>query len=277
MNRRRYCAAFTLIEVLIAVTITMLIVVLLGTMFSSLTSTTSRANQRTDAFRDARAALQMMERDLTGLVRAQKTAYLALDNLRQDGSDPYSVRTNGTPNLQLFALVAAKNQPPGNPAPPAGDVCAVGYYCRWDNEKHSYSLLRFFRNSKQTYDAIKPQLSGSTLSYTDAPTLYAAGATGILDDVLASYVWNLKITVFKSDGTQDTTYPGNPVIVGDPGNPNVVLPAAIEISFNAISPEAARTIMALSAGPSDWMDSTSQNYVRLIKPHAYEFRTRISL
>src|SRR5438552_129711 len=117
MSRRERATGFTLVELLIAVAITVLIVVLLGTMFGSLTKTTSRANQRIDAFRDARAALQMMERDLTGLVHAQQTAYLALDNVWHDGNDQYSTRTNGTPNLQFFALIAAKNQLPGAPPP----------------------------------------------------------------------------------------------------------------------------------------------------------------
>lgn len=259
-------------ELLIAVTITLLIVVLLGTMFGSLTKTTSRANQRTDVFRDARAALQMMERDLTGLVRAQQTAYLALDNIWQAGDDPYTARTNATPNLQLFALVAAKNQLPGN-APP-GDVCAVGYYCAWDNAKHAYVLRRFFRNSKDVYEAIKPQVNGNTLGYTNPAALYAPAAA---DDVVASYVWNFQITAYKSDGTKDISYPGNALIVVDPGNASLVPPAALEISFNAISPEAARTITSVSTDPADWMNATSSNHIRLITPHAYEFRTRINL
>ena len=55
------------------------------------------------------------------------------------------------------------------------------------------------------------------------------------------------------------------------------LPAAIEISFNAMSPQAARTVMSVSSAPADWMDTTTQNYQSLVKPHAYEFRTRINL
>jgi type II secretory pathway pseudopilin PulG len=264
---------FTLVELLIAVSITVLIVVLLGTMFGSLTQTTSRANQRIDAFRDARAALQMMERDLTGLVRAQQTPYLTLDNLWLDPNDPtYSAR-NATSNLQLFALVAAKNQAPGVAAADTGDVCAVGYYCAWDNAKHAYSLRRFFRNSKEIYEAIKPNVTGSTLAYTPPATLYIPGAN---DDVLASYVWNFKITAYKTDGTQDPTYPAASIIVGDPANPGTK-PAAIEISFSAISPEAARTMISVSNAPNDWMNSASQNYIHLIQPRAYEFRTRISL
>ena len=55
---------FTLVELLIAAAITVVIVVMLGLMLGSLMSSASHASQRVDAFRDARAALQMMERDL---------------------------------------------------------------------------------------------------------------------------------------------------------------------------------------------------------------------
>lgn len=274
MNRKEHVAGFTIAELLIAVTITVLIVVLLGTMFGSLTSTISRAGQRTDAFRDARAALQMIERDLTGLVRAQQTAYFALDNIWQDGADPYASRTSPTPNLQVFALIAAKNPLPGTPPPPSGDVCAVGYYCAWDAVKHAYSLRRFFRNSKDIFEAIKPQVTGTTLGYTNPSLLYIPSNT---DDILASYVWNFRISAYKADGTRDTNYPSSALVVADPGNPNTTAPVAIEISFSAISPEAARTITAISSDPADWMNEATQNHIRLIKPHAYEFRTRISL
>src|SRR5438067_12300438 len=63
--------AFTMAELLIATGITAIIVVLFGTMLGSLLNTASRANQRIDAFREARAALQMMERDLSNLVPTQ--------------------------------------------------------------------------------------------------------------------------------------------------------------------------------------------------------------
>src|SRR5205085_10890750 len=107
---------------------------MLGLMFGSLTSASSRANQRIDAFRDARAALQMIERDLSGLVRNQRdstgspltrpAAYLALKNIY---TDPGSVSVTAD-NQQIYALIAAKNNGPS-------DVCSVGYYCRWDSSR----------------------------------------------------------------------------------------------------------------------------------------------
>src|SRR5438067_11342993 len=89
---------FTLVELLIAAAITVVIVVMLGLMLGSLMSSASHASQRVDAFRDARAALQVMERDLRNLVSTQwdirtnpiptptpipitrAAAYFALDN-----------------------------------------------------------------------------------------------------------------------------------------------------------------------------------------------------
>src|SRR6266478_5632962 len=138
---------FTLVELLIATGITVAIVLMLGLMLSSLMSTASHATQRVDAFRDARAALQVMQRDLRNLVRTQwttptqpqtlPTAYFALDN-RYTG-DPVAG------NQQLYALVSAKT------TASSGDVCAVGYYCRWDDQLHAYTLRRFFRDSAATF------------------------------------------------------------------------------------------------------------------------------
>ena len=164
---RKTCAGFTIVELLVAAAITVLIVVMLGTMFGSLINTTSRSNQRIDAFRDARAALQMMARDLSGLVRNQRdatgtpitrpAAYLALDNIY---SDPASG------NQQIFALIATKNSGPG-------DVCAVGYYCRWDDQGgYNYSLRRFFRNSTATFPRSQVLQPTPRNPFFTSPTLF---------------------------------------------------------------------------------------------------------
>lgn len=265
---RKRRAGFTLIELLVAAGITAAIVVMLGMMFGSLTSTTSRANQRTDAFRDARAALQMIARDLSGLVRNQRdatgnpitrpAAYLTLDNVY---ADP------GAGNQQLFALIATKNSDPG-------DVCAVGYYCRWDDQGgYNYSLRRFFRKSTATFSAI----SGSP-NYVPASVLYTPDPLNtkppIKDDLLAAYVWNLQITVYDKLGAIVPN--GYPYICDPDAVTDKPLPAALEISFKAMSAEAARTIIATKAAASVWMDESDITYQRLIAPHVYLFRTRVS-
>jgi type II secretory pathway pseudopilin PulG len=272
LEQKTKSSAFTIVELLIASAITLGIVVLLGIIFGSITRTTSRANQRTDAFRDARAALQMMQRDFTGLVRTQwqpdpfvtptpstnpqpttrAAAFLALKNMY----DPASA------NQEIFGLIALKNAA-------SGDVCAVGYYCSWDGK--AYTLRRYFRDSAATYSILS-----STSPYVSDGALYAPNPSPTpspSDEVLAKYVWNLKVTAYDTTGGA-TNYP----YVCDPSatTPSKV-PAVIEISFNAMSAEAARTIMSVSSDPNDWMDTSSTNYQRLVAPNTYQFRTRIKL
>ena len=64
-------AGALLAELLIATGVTAGLVVMLGWMLGSLMRTGSHATARVDAFRDARAAMQMIERDLRNLVRNQ--------------------------------------------------------------------------------------------------------------------------------------------------------------------------------------------------------------
>jgi len=271
---------FTLVELLVATGITVAIVLMLGLMLSSLMSTASRATQRVDAFRDARAALQVMERDLSNLVRTQwnpdpftnpppapcaasaisttpvtlPAAYFALDNLYS--ADP------AAGNQQLYALVAEKT-----PAS-SGDLCAVGYYCAWDTQLHAYSLRRFFRDSTATFAVM--QGAGS---YAADSVLYMPGPS---DPVLAAYVWNFKVTMYDANGTVITTYP---CVCDQAAATPIMPPAALEISFNAMSPQAARTVMSVTAGMTDsaaaayWINMDAN----LVKPHAYQFRSRINL
>jgi type II secretory pathway pseudopilin PulG len=274
---------FTLVELLIATGITVAMVLMLGLMLGSLMSSASHATERVDAFRDARAALQMIERDLRNLVRSQwnpdpftgpplepcaastisttrvtlPAAYFVLKDIYADPA------TAGNHNQQLYALIAAKT------AASSGDVCAVGYYCQWDNQLHAYGLRRFFRDSAATFAVM--QTAGS---YAADSALYDLSAPDAKNDVLAAYVWNFQITLYDAAGNRYTTYP----CVCDQGAVTPIWPAAaLEISFNAMSPQAARKVMSVSSSPNDWMDTGTQNYQRLIAPHTYQFRSRINL
>ncbi len=264
---------FTLVELLIATGITVAMVLMLGWMLGSLMGSASHATERVDAFRDARAALQMIERDLRNLVRTQwqwdpslgrlkqvtlLAAYFAVDNLYLDPA---------AGNQQFYALVA--DQTTASP----GDVCAVGYYCRWDGQ--AYSLRRFFRGSTDTRRVMLT--AQQTTGYAADTDLYAPDPR---DSVLAAYVWNFKVTMYDAAGTVINTYPYicDTLPAAPPPIPKP-LPAAIEISFNAMSPQAARTVMSVTAGMTDsaaaayWMNMDAN----LVKPHTYQFRSRINL
>jgi hypothetical protein len=44
-----------------------------------------------------------------------------------------------------------------------------------------------------------------------------------------------------------------------------------------MSPVLGAKLAALNLGPDAWLDTTSQQYQRLILPSAYQFKTRIRL
>ena len=274
-------AAFTIVELLVAAAITVLIVVMLGSMFGALITTTGRASHRIDAFRDARAALQLIRRDFETLVRAQPAAYLSLDPDAGIGPD---VR-------QLCGLISAKNQPAGGVV--AGDLCAVRYYSSWDSTARVYTLHRYFKDSDQTLNTFKASLTGGVLIYVAGTSLYYDGVGA--DEAVASCAWNLQIVAYDTSGnvinaTNDVF--GKPTTAPytcDPDGSTNALPATIEISFKALGIDAARTVAAATAGRADayevWkvVDNAAPAsgdqtlYNNLIKPYVYDFRTRIRL
>jgi type II secretory pathway pseudopilin PulG len=283
MHTKDRTSGFTIVELLVAATITIGIVVLLGTMFGSLSNSASRANHRMDAFRDARAALQMMSRDLAGLVKAQPAVYFEIDT---DLAGP-NVR-------QLCFLAAAKNRP----AAPAikGDLCAIKYYCSWDATKRAYSLHRYFSDSDVTWSTFKGSLNpNGTLKWTSNGALYNKAQPPAYDETIADFVWNLQVTAYDSSGNIINPKATNGVTTTtapyqcDPSGSTNPLPASIEIAFKGISPAAARTVISATktwGNPYDvWKVADNSNpgssekklYGSMIVPYAYDFRTRVDL
>lgn len=279
--KRRSVAAFTIVELLVAAAITVLIVVMLGTMFGALINTTSHASHRVDAFRDARAALQLIRHDLETLVKAQPAAYFTSEADATIGPD---VR-------QLCGLISAKNKPAGTAI--AGDLCAVRYYSAWDSTGRVYSLHRYFKDSVQTLATFQANLSGGTLSYVPRSSLYYDGLG--VDEVVATCAWDLQITAYDSNGAIINSVndffnkPTSGPYTCDPNGSVNALPDSIEITFKALGADAARTVVAATAGRTDGFEvwkvvdnaapaSGDQTlYNNLIKPYTYDFRTRIRL
>jgi type II secretory pathway pseudopilin PulG len=282
-------SGFTIAELLVAASVSILVVALLGTMFSSLTRVASRGSATIDAFRDARSAIQLMKRDLSSIVVARPSgspvaAYFVIDT-DNAGALGAAVR-------QIDALVSSKNQPAGVPTPTPGDVCAVRYYCGWDTNGRTYTLKRFFRDSKSTAQAFQSTYP----TYLDLTTLYKQSATA--DEALAAYAWSLRVTAYDSSGniitpmTDPSGYQTTTAqYICDPSVASTnALPATIEISFKAMSPAAGRTVVAETVNNASayniWMAgdngpnasaSDLQLYQRLIEPNTYVFRTRIDL
>jgi type II secretory pathway pseudopilin PulG len=235
----RRTSGFTLVELLLAVAITIVIVLLLGRVLVATTSVYRIADQKMDAFRDARAALQMMANDLGRADISDNSGFLNLSKYSSDNS--YA--------MEAYAVFPAKNTG-------KSDLCSVGYYLDWDGK--TYSLRRFFKNS----DAVAPSLA---MSSPDFGTLYDR-TKGTTPETIASYVWDLELR--PGEGQNTVALGGDP-----PSKWNWV-----EIRFKAMSVKAGQKIKQVSAvGQSTWDDPSSAEYRRYILPNEQQFVTRVSL
>jgi type II secretory pathway pseudopilin PulG len=268
------CRAFTLFEVLIATAIVVFLVAMLAQILSATQGIWRNAEARSDPFRDARAAIELMSRELALAIPNDKAPVLALDNIcpAQTGD------ANGPDNQQIYALLPARNVDTNNPAVNRSDVCAVGFYCVWDNSKHAYILRRHFFASDATFSRL--QSAGLPAAPPPASSVYAPSNPAVppaQDEDVAAYVWDLKIKPYEFDPgtgtlTATTTYPITY---------NTTLPQFIEISFKAMSPQAARKLTAQNVGSDVWFPPDPNNppaiYRNQILPAMHEFKIRIKL
>jgi type II secretory pathway pseudopilin PulG len=235
--------AFTLAELLVATSITIIMIALLGRVLIASTAVWLLADQRVDAFRDARAALQLMTNDLSRANINGDARMLTLSNYATDNS--YA--------KEVYVIVPTKNRG-------KSDLCAVGYYLDWDGTSRTYSLKRYLKDSDTT-------LSSLAKSSPDFTTLYSHNQVGNnTSETLASYVWDLRIS------------PGE---LADPITVNADPSSKwqwVEIRFKAMSVKAGRKLQSNPAiSQATWADPTSTAYKNNILPSEQQFVTRVPL
>jgi prepilin-type N-terminal cleavage/methylation domain-containing protein len=239
MLHSRRPAGFTLAEVLIAITITLVIVTLLFQVFTAAARQWQSSDQRIDAFRDARAALQIIGRDLGRALVAADPRMLMLSDY-----DP--------------AVTYAKEAYAISPIPNGGksDLCALGYYCVWDPATKTFTLKRLFKDSNVAF----PNLANSPPNFSALFTKAAAN-----EEDMAAHVWNLQFKPgIQSDVEAPNAFPSNQW-------------RWIEVRFKCMSPAAARKLKNLPVTQNTWSDNTGAIYQNTILPHEQQFLTRIAL
>ncbi len=250
MRRARNHKAFTIAELLVAIVVTLILVGILFRVFVATASQWQAADQRIDTFRDSRAALQIMTRDLG----------------RAD--------TNGAPQMltltDFFSPSApltkfAKEVYAITPIPNTGksDLCTVGYYCSYDTTTKAYSLKRLFKNSDSTYLS----LATPTPNYAPPPstTSIYSKDNPVPDEIVAAYVWDLQLR------------PGVGANFVDPETTSSSTWNWLEIRFKSMSPASGRKIRNTSIGLATWFDATSPLYKTHILPYEQQFVTKVTL
>jgi len=276
-------SAFTLIELMAATTVLSVILLMMVGMQDQMSKAWSNSNRRTDATREARAAVQMISSDLSGLLTRQQTNMVdKTTGLNYVGSIaitnmglPFVYSSNGV-NSSGLALPAGIQSSSSflfgvctkKPRSPTDlDLAIFGYYIGKTNTTNingftttNYNLYRYFvpTNNNKTVAA----LSGITTGNLN--TLFPDIAAN--SEILARNTCNLRIRFYNSQN------PGMPVTNG----PNYRVFSGCTNNFYS----GSKIHIELSAYPEDsaqkipltaWANSTNiQKYAR-----SFEFRIDI--
>lgn len=257
--------AFTLVELLIAMTITMLMVTMIMRVFNGTTAAWKQTEARTDTFREARAALEIMGRDLSIAAAAANIPMVVL------GYSPGTTaedKVNNEIYASSFIANSGKN-----------DLCTVGYFCRWDDTQKCYILKRLYNDSNTTFKNFTDyQNSGGVPPipfdklYTGFGSYNGLSYKNNVEDDAASYIWDLQFSAFYNNAT--VTYPVSPLTYSDP------LPSWVEVRFKAISAQSIQRLKSMTVTRDTWNPASniySSTYRTAILPYQQQFVMRIPL
>lgn len=155
IGNRKFPSAFTLMELMVASVLLMFLVLLLFNVFLSVAASYQQTESRADSYRDGRAALYLMSKELQALVDTGG----GLTNTNATPLPRLEVQTGTNASLAFVTALSPASQPSTN-AP--SDICMVGYFVAdQTNAVKGRSLYRCLIPSGETYSRMES--SGNTL------------------------------------------------------------------------------------------------------------------
>jgi hypothetical protein len=214
------------------------------------TSLWRTSENKVEAYREARAALQVMSSDLRNILPSTNFAFF---------------RTNltNTPNIGFLTTLPLSSQN----ATSLGDVCTVGYFLKYDNKsaltnalgRQSYNLYRYFVESNETFANLTA--NSSTPLTTSFDTNHC--------EILARNIVSFNATYFVTNSSGLTNWAQSLT---------TPTPHIVEITITAVNNERTMRFGARSAS-SEWdafsspTNTTKPDYLKSTKT----FTTRINL
>jgi prepilin-type N-terminal cleavage/methylation domain-containing protein len=263
---------FTMIELLVAMAVLALLVVMLLGIVESGTKLWRENEGRIDSYREARAALGIISRDLANTIAANSSnnffingtlnanAFSKLVNVQN-----LETNTNYAGAALFLASFPRTAQFSTNPNENKSDVCEVGYFLAFGKTSavtagvgtnqlsDTLNLYRYFLGSDATYS----NLLANTVFGSPNPTL-----TGDRTELLARNITAFQITAFSTNT--------NGQLVAFTPTTNQPLPVLIDVSITAVNQDTAKR---LGTAKSAWLDTNSLP----VKQSSQTFSTRVRI
>lgn len=267
-------AGFTLLELLISMSMLSFLAVMLFSVLSAVTTLWRDNEARVDGFREARAALNLMAREVSQAFRDPEgnLPVMVIDPSPAEVSQPAAIERDATWGHRVFLLatLSAETQESGSRR---SDLCALGYYLAFTRDQtafspnaagagdSSYKLYRHFRSSDPTFTALQPPFAPMNV-YLPSPT-----PSG--DEVLARNITQFEIAVWrrKRDAVTEEFMGMERFDLSAGSWPVTETPAMIELALTALNSETASKL----ATQAEWTNHNSPLQTR----QARRFVTRV--
>jgi GxxExxY protein len=240
-------SAFSLLELLVAVSVLSILLFILLNIVQGATSLWRTSENKVEAYREARAALQVMSSDLKNI-------------LPTTNADFFRTNLTNTPNLGFLAALPLSSQNTNS----LSDVCTVGYFLAYNNKspvagasgRQSYNIYRYFVESNETFAKL-------TNTPQDVLNLNTNNFEILARNVVS---FNATCLVTNASGgfeswTQNATYP---------------MPQVVEITITAVNNERTMRFGARSAS-SEWDTFSANTNSPDYQKNTKTFTTRINL
>ena len=268
IKRTLGCAAFTLIELMVALAVTSILLVLLLNMVDSGTKLWRVNENRVDSYREARAAIGILARDLQNVLPNKNPANTFLFNATAFPilPDVGNLVTDTNQGAALFFLAAlpAKSQAA---ASNRSDVCQVGYFLAFGKSSsasnsavNTLNIYRYLLSSDETFQRLTNSPHSpfpSTLTTSDARV-----------ELLARNVTRFTASAY--------TYTNGSLVVFS-ASTNTPIPDLLEIRISAINQEAGKKLGTDVADFSTWTSTSGPAHSNTIAPAEQTFTARIRL
>lgn len=227
---------FTLIELLVAMTVLCLLVVTLFGLLDGAVKLWRENENRVDAFREARAAMNIISGDLR--------SYCAATNM-----DFFSTNDSGSNGLYFLSVLPPSAQPSDRGK---SGLCAVGYFLRWgsqteglgtnatDPTKRGLHLYRSLYASDFTYSNLVSGLN--PITNLANPT----DGRAVAPEILARNILSFEVRCFQINPTYKSNATGTPY-QSWVRSIAVPYPDMVELRLTALPEEAARRLGGASA------------------------------
>lgn len=235
-------SAFSLLEVLVSVALLALLSVLLFNMVDQASRLWRDNESAVEAYREARAALTIMSREVQTTLIHSGTAALQGVVLTKIDSGSLPASTSGTASALFYLGLFSKT---AQESTDLSDACATGYYVAYTKDPQfsdadsqqsklnaSRKLYRFFTGSNATYSRIRAVLGGTAWNDASNGLYIPSPSSTTTNEMLARNISKLEVSALvlengklvRKDNYLTTTHGW---------------PAALDISLTALNTAAA--------------------------------------